>query len=139
MMRAIGFADNRDEALNVYRAGSLNHKTMDGPFPSDTWAAPSSPQSLFRPDHADAEYKKVASKPSEPLTLKFANDPLARAACTLMKQQLARVGITVELMPLSLADPHKAVFVELDYGLAYGPYDYGSDRVSTRRLSDDEG
>jgi peptide/nickel transport system substrate-binding protein len=137
LRRAVAFSINREELLRIYKAGTLNHKELNGPFPNDTWAAPSSPPSLFRLAYAQSEAAK-AQKPDR-LTLKFVDDPLAREACEQIKKQVQRTGINLELVPLSPVDLHKAVWLEFDYDLAYVPFDYSNDMYSLTALFDKEG
>ncbi len=90
LRRAIAFAINRDEILKVFQAGTANHRELNGPFPNGTWAAPESPQKLFRFEQAKFEADKAQNKP-ERLTLKFVDDPL-RARSLQPDQTAARPG-----------------------------------------------
>jgi peptide/nickel transport system substrate-binding protein len=136
LRRAIAFAINRDEILRIFKAGQLVHQEMNGPFPPNTWAgtAVTTTSRLYRPEHAQSEASR-ARKP-ERLTLRFVDDPLARQACTLIKQQVAQVGINLELVPQNSADFHRDVMLEHNYELAYLPYDYGNELYSLRGLFD---
>jgi ABC-type transport system substrate-binding protein len=138
LRRAIAFAINREEILRVFQAGTANHRELNGPFPNGTWAAPDAPQKLFRFEQAKFEADKAQNKP-ERLTLKFVDDPLAREACNQIKQQVARIGINIDLTPVSPAELHKAVFLEWNYDLAYMPFDYADETFSLRGLFDEEG
>jgi peptide/nickel transport system substrate-binding protein len=110
----------------VFKAGSQHHRALNGPFPPDTWAIPTSPPPapLFRPEAAKA-FAKQAKLPGK-LTLKFADDPQARQACELIKEQVSAlgVGVQIELLPLPAPKLHQDVFVDFDYDLAYVPYDF---------------
>jgi ABC-type transport system substrate-binding protein len=138
LRRAIAFAIDRDETLKVFRAGTQHHKELNGPFPNDTWAVPPAPPKLFRFEQAKFEAEKAAGKPDR-LTLKFVDNPLAREACNQIKQQVARAGINLDLVPLSPADLHKAVYLEWNYDLAYMPFDYADNTFSLRGLFEEEG
>lgn len=126
LRRAIAHAIDRDEILKTFRAGTLNHRPLTGPFPPDVWATPTSPPppQLFRAEYAQSMIKQ-AKKPDR-LTLKFVNDPLSLKACEAIKQQITSLGLglNIELAPLAPDAFDQAVMVEHAFDLAYIPFDY---------------
>lgn len=126
LRRAIAHAIDREGILrDVFKAGTLHHSILSGPFPNGTWATPESPPSLYRLEHAET-FAKQAKIP-EQLVLRFVDDPSANAACQLIKQQLGKVGIRVELAGHSPADFYKTVMLEHNYDLAYVPFDFANE------------
>jgi ABC-type transport system substrate-binding protein len=133
LRRALAFAINREEVVrSVFRGPTASHRVLDGPFPPGTWACPDSPRKLYDPEHAGFEAKSAVKQ----VSLKLVDDFQSRQACAKIKEMVSQVGITVNLMPLSPADFHKAVMLEHDYELAYMPYDYASELFSLRGLFD---
>jgi ABC-type oligopeptide transport system substrate-binding subunit len=140
LRQALSYGIDRASILNaVFKAGTQNHREMNGPFPPDTWAAAAvTPKtSLFRSLTATAQLAQVADKPDQ-LTLKYVNDPLSTKACEMIKKQLAAVGINIALAPMSVADFHRDIMLEHNFELAYMPYDYASDLYSLRGLFDNK-
>jgi ABC-type transport system substrate-binding protein len=126
LRRALAHAIDREEIVRAFKAGTLYHRPLTGPFPPDTWATPTSPPPgpLYRPERAQAMAKQ-AKAPAQ-LSLKCGNDAQSRVACEMIKQQIERIGlgIRIEVVPLSTDTLHQAVYMTHDFELAYLPYDY---------------
>ncbi|MCX7701514.1 MAG: ABC transporter substrate-binding protein [Gemmataceae bacterium] len=134
LRRAIAFAINREEILRtLFKAGTLHHRPLNGPFPPDTWAVPETSRRLYDTERANFEAKNVKSSR---FTLVFADDPLSLQACTRIKEQVQLVGITLELKPLPPREFHRTVMLEHDYDLAYMPYDYPTEWYPLHYLFD---
>jgi ABC-type transport system substrate-binding protein len=138
LRRALAHAINREEIVQkVFKAGSQNHRALNGPFPPDTWAIPTTPPpaSLFKTEYAKT-FAKQAKMP-ERLTLKFTDDVQTRQACQMIKQQIESLslGVRIDLMPLPAPKLHQDVFVDFDYELAFVPYDF-NDTYSLSGLLD---
>jgi hypothetical protein len=134
LRRAIAFAVDRDTILKtVFKAGTLHHRPMEGPFPAETWAAPETARRLFDLERAHFEAKNAKSSR---FSLTFVDDPVALKACTKIKEQLQIIGITVDLKPLPPREFHRVVYLEHDYDLAYVSYDFPSEWFPLQHLFD---
>jgi|GEM_PF-639176 len=139
LRRALAHAVDREAILrDVFRAGTLHHSALNGPFPNGTWAVPDAAPKLFRPEHAEQFGKQT--KLSEALKLHFVDEPLSAAACRLIKQQVEKLGVSIniELAPQSPADFYKSVMLEHKYDLAYLPFDFANDTYWIGGLLDPE-
>lgn len=128
LRRALAHAIDRESILKeVFRAGTLHHSALNGPFPNGTWAVPEKVAELYRPEHAQTFAKRA--KIPEQLVLRFVDEPLTAASCRLIKQQIEKLGanIRIELIGQTPADFYKSVMLEHNYDLAYVPFDFAND------------
>jgi ABC-type transport system substrate-binding protein len=101
LRRAIAYAIDREEVLRaVFRAGTPNHRALNGPFPPDVWATPPAARttSLFSKEYAQSRFK-LAKNPGRPLKLKYVADPLSKLACEAIQKQIAQTGLDLAIEP----------------------------------------
>lgn len=97
--QAIAYAINRDEILYYIFAGSA--RPASSLLPPAHWAGhPDLPTYHYQPDKAKALLKQAGFSDENPLklTYKTSTDPFRVRLATILQQQLAKVGIQVEVM-----------------------------------------
>jgi peptide/nickel transport system substrate-binding protein len=135
LRRAIAHAIDRTKILNDIFRGELKsdptppHRALNGPYPPGSWACkPNLPADPFDPALARvlaAKVKTISTRPK--LSLKFPDDdPRVKRACEAIRDQVAALGIglQLELEPKPPRQLHDEVEVGHDFELAYYHYDY---------------
>jgi ABC-type transport system substrate-binding protein len=130
--------DREKIVKDCFKAGTLYHRALRGPFPEETWAVPVDPvpEPLYKASYAVNSFKEAKLPPA--LTIKCIDEELPRKACGMIQEQLKQlnVGVNVEVKPLSQSEFHKQVMLEHDYDLAYMPFDYQNELFSLAGILD---
>jgi peptide/nickel transport system substrate-binding protein len=138
LRKAIGYGVDRELILNtVYRSflrggTEVPHRPLNGPFPPDCWAA----MPDLKPDPCDPPLaKKFANEARNGaaaairLKLKYPDDDeRTKLGCEAIRDQLAKAGIEIELVPRAPQALLRDVERDHDYELAYYHHDYADDR-----------
>jgi ABC-type transport system substrate-binding protein len=128
LRRAIAHAINREEILDQkFRSKFQNyHRVLNGPYPPDSWAywnKPDLKSDPYNPKLADSQAK--AAHLERKLSLKYPEgDADVAGACEMIRAQLEKVNINVELKALPSRDLRRDVEERHDYELAYYHWDY---------------
>lgn len=127
------FRDKEDPSLRQV------HRALNGPYPPDSWAS----DPAIRPynvklarEHAQDATAALALKS---FTLKYSReDDQAEAVCNAIRDQLAGLGVGIEIRPVPRSPEELRYDVEVmhDYQLAYYSYDYPSDAYELAPLFD---
>ena len=141
---AIAHGIDRQAILNQYfRPGrnSADHEPLTGPYPRSSWAyntqAPEFDTSKARAyaSTAKAELNEIA-----PIRLSYpAGDTATESACEQIKDQLAPVGITLELKPISPERFQEHIVDEHDFDLVYWRHDFEDETYWLWPLLDPDG
>jgi ABC-type oligopeptide transport system substrate-binding subunit len=138
LRRGLGYAINRDGILTgVYRSGNKDyHKTLNGPFPSKSWATPPNTSELYQTQTAQSLLaKQIGERGKIRLTLKFPDDEFTSQACNQIKENIESAsidpqkkdqgpGIEITLVPQNPTEFFRDVYHTNNYELAYCQYDY---------------
>jgi ABC-type transport system substrate-binding protein len=133
LRRAIAHAIDRTKILNDVFRGELKgeatppHRALNGPYPPGSWACKSNlPADPFDPALAKVLAGKVKSVSTRlKLSLKFPNDdPNVKPACEAIRDQVAGIGLQLELESKPPRQLHDEVELGHDFELAYYHYDY---------------
>lgn len=139
--RAIGLAIDRNAIVaNVFRGkGRPYHQVLTGPYPNGTWAVPPSMSPVNGYQMTEATRLMNENKGSfSSLTLTFAEeDPSAAPACAAIKENLDKLGVTVNLKGMPAVQFKADLESEKPtFDLAYAHYDFPSEMLSLWPLFD---
>lgn len=134
LRRALGLAVPREKILDDYfrpEPGREVHKSLNGPFPADSWACDPNIPSLDRLDLAKARLKEAERRGPLPkrLSLKYPDDdPRVTQAMEYLAAHLSsELGIEIEREALAPHVLREVVEKNHSYDLAYYHYDYPGD------------
>lgn len=137
---AIYLAVDREGILNtVFRGKSkTQHAALNGPFPLNSWGydTTSFSQSPYAAVQAAAKVRAAGRIPELRLAV-LAEDLHGIAACNLIKADLLKAGITVNVVPT----PANSLFVEMnkavpEFDLLYTTWDFNNENLNLRPLLD---